>query len=235
MSQLIKNLLFFSLAFILFSCKREIQLTEVITTGPAFVGDTLTTVAILSEQSDKAEFGWNFLSPGGTVITPFEHWDNVAHWIPPMPGMYKVGAVAERGKEVSVLTTSVFIQGNDSSSHKDAIVGTWIGTCNTPWVPDYQVQFEFFDNGHYIGTHLTGDQTATYYGDDGDYPLNTYEITPTQQDVAIGMIDIYFAISTSVMTDELEGIHFYNNYNGLKFYFYHNGTYGPLEYDLTRQ
>ena len=230
-----KKSLLFIFPIVLFSCKKEIQITELVTSGPAFVGDTLTTVAVVSEKTHKLEFGWHILSPGGFIVTPIETSDHVAHWIPPSAGMYEVGAVAENGKKVSTLTTTIFVQGDDSSTHKDAIVGTWIGTCSTPWVADYQVQFEFFDNGHYTGTHLTGDQTATYYGDDGDYPLNTYEIIPTQQDVAIGLIDIYFAISTSVMTDELEGIQFYNNYNGLKFYFYHNGTLGPLEYDLTRQ
>ncbi|MBL7897834.1 MAG: hypothetical protein JNJ99_04810 [Crocinitomicaceae bacterium] len=221
--------------FAFLSCKQEIQITEIVTSGPAYLGDTLTTIAVVTEKSKKADFEWSFVGPNGTVINPIEQWDNVARWIPTSSGVYEISATAKCRKEVSILTTSLFISTSDSSLHNEAIIGSWIGTCTTPWWPVYEVQFDFFSNGHYIGNSSDANLTATYYGDDGDYPQNTYSIFNTIGASANGTIDIYFVSSNTTVTNQLEGIQFYNNYNGLKFYFKHFGTYGPLEYDLIRQ
>ena len=65
----------------------------------------------------------------------------------------------------------------DIWEYSDAIIGTWVGYADTPWVPPYMVQLSFHSDNTYSGTGLTearGRHSAFYYGIDSDSPLKTY-------------------------------------------------------------
>jgi hypothetical protein len=121
---------------------------------------------------------------------------------------------------------------------RNGVVGTWTGTATTPWVAPYSVTFTFDSYTHYSARSLQGNQVALYYGIDDDSPFKRYDIADLRANGdGTGTIDIVFSNSGpggNINQDILDGIKLSADGTRLQFNFMHNGTYGPLQYDLQR-
>jgi hypothetical protein len=119
------------------------------------------------------------------------------------------------------------------------IVGDWEGTATTPadwsW-SSATVEFRFFCDGHYQDRCLAAEGpapegcVALYYGTDADNPAKTYQV----EDAATAEIVVYFPEATTT-DDQLANIELSTDGTGLSFDLYHEGLYGPVQYQLFRR
>lgn len=122
----------------------------------------------------------------------------------------------------------------DVPNFERAIVGSWSGTITTPWVEPYELEMEFFKDGHYTSKATNSIYPGLYYGTDDNSNLKLYSINSldTNSNAAIGTITVAFDVGTTV-TNILKDINFSNRGKSLQFNFYHL-SYGPLEVDLKK-
>ena len=129
---------------------------------------------------------------------------------------------------------------------KDLAIGTWAGHVTTPWVTDYNVDFNFMMSGEYTAHALTPSShnanlntehwgPALYYGTDADSPEKTYSIFDMNADgTATANITVLFHVGTTNI-DELRYISFSNEAKDyLEFELWHHGQYGPVTFKLAR-
>ncbi len=117
------------------------------------------------------------------------------------------------------------------------IVGNWTGTVTTPWQPMHNVTFAFTADGHY-SAHCQDDCVALYYGTDDDSPFKTYRLLDvnTAGEVS-GDIEIYFGgpgSASGTNRDQLLHVVLSADGNNLTFEMWHDLTYGPVSFRLTR-
>ena len=117
---------------------------------------------------------------------------------------------------------------------RNGVIGTWIGTVATPWLPPYTVTFTFDSYTHYSARSLDGDNPALYYGTDEDSPEKRYDITDIQDNGdATGYLDIVFGPG-NYTRQSLAGIQLSADGDTLRFWFMEGGDAGPLQYELRR-
>lgn len=130
-----------------------------------------------------------------------------------------------------------------------ALVGDWHGFVTTPWVDPYQVALSFGESGSYsarceansdFGTTGSGGGCcrAFYYGSDRDSSLKQWSLTAVNADNSIeGNIDIAFCYDECYLPGwqgKLRRVQYDQSGNRIRFQFWRDDGYGPLEFDLER-
>lgn len=126
--------------------------------------------------------------------------------------------------------------------YQNALVGKWMGYSDSPWLGDYNVEMEIFENGNYSAHSLSGYKYP--YGDEVWYPAFYYGTDEDSDNKVItlnninavheasGEIKIFFDPNSN--TDELRHLRFSDDLNYLVFEFWHSYQYGPIHYHFTR-
>jgi len=187
-------------------------------------------------QIEDLDFDWEILNEvdeavyTASDVTEFD-------WIPGASGTYVVNCTVsylDENKSVILVIVVIDKQSFLLDQYKTRIVGTWTGTATNRWREPWNVELTFFDDGVYSGRNLSDSSPAFYYGTDSDSPSKTYAIEYVMADGrAVGHIDIYFDVGT-ICRGDLESIQFSDNYQTLKFDFYHRGMWGPHSFNLQR-
>ena len=111
----------------------------------------------------------------------------------------------------------------------------------TPWTDPYWVTITFRADGTYSSrAHEGAENSALYYGTDGDSAFKLYELYELQDDLeGMGSIDIVFlpddevtSLDGVVRGDDLRNIRLMGDQ--LEFEFFHFNEYGPVSYRLWR-
>ena len=129
------------------------------------------------------------------------------------------------------------------------LVGDWHGFVKTPWVEPYQIVLSFGEGGDYsahcesnsdFGTTGAsgGCCRAFYYGSDRDSSLKQWSLTSVGADNTIdGNIDIAFCYDECylpIWQGKLRQVDYDQTGNRVRFQFWTDDGYGPLEVELER-
>jgi hypothetical protein len=130
-----------------------------------------------------------------------------------------------------------------------ALIGDWHGFVKSPWVEPYQIVLSFGESGDYSARcttnsdfGATGDGggccRAFYYGSDRDSALKRWSLTSVNADNSIeGDLDIAFCYDECYLPGwqgKLRNVDYDQSGNRIRFQFWRDDGYGPLEVELER-
>jgi hypothetical protein len=129
-----------------------------------------------------------------------------------------------------------------------ALIGSWHGVVKTPWTDPYQIVASFSYEGGYSAhcesnsdfeTADSGCCRAFYYGSDQNSPFKHWALTSVNADHTVdGDLDIMFCYdngcSAPAWQGKLRQLDYDQTGNRVRFQFWRDDGYGPLELDLER-
>jgi hypothetical protein len=122
---------------------------------------------------------------------------------------------------------------------RTGLIGTWVGSDDSPWASPFQVTITFGVDGHYTGhcAETACPQPVFYWGSDDDAPTKVYALTNLESDgTSIGRLTVHFDTSGSDDEGAIENLTLSADGQHLHFEFWAtwSGRYGPVVFDLTR-